>query len=361
MELNARNQDYRDQDSVNMQNEFPKGSNRNLNQEFARNAHPNKIYQDNYNSNENRSYYSDEELPPNLQNQQNILNNQMNRGQNMGRYPQSDFQSNQPNIRQSRFNELSHGQQQYLMDLQRQQDQRNYQQNQNLSNSYYDMGNRNTKRQHPNNLQMNSYIDTPQQFPYPDGGTDPQMYYNTQAQYIHPQFGEVSFVKEQNPNQMNIVSGPSTDRFSKSRNPGLPNYMSAGHGSSNAPNSTPYNSQPGGGPQEQVMTPMHQQVMNKEYLANPPTFHPYHHLQNSSHINNQNTTQTPSHMSYMMGHPSNSKMLESQTRDSLQAMPGELHSLQITPKPTPGQKYQNYDSQYQSNYQYPGSREDSRG
>lgn len=352
----TQDENYEVNDNASTQYDFPKNSSRNLIQEFSRNADaPNPAI--NYENNLNGSYCS-EDYPENIHNKFRQINADMNREdhygrnqnfQNMQRNNQRESQNTKMKNMKSRFNDQRTGQEQYYPEAQRSQERRNYQNNQNMSNSYYEMGPSLPPKSPTmaNARQVNPNFRGGPQFIQQEKQAENQMQYNNsyQVPYITGgQFGEMSFVRDYN-NPNNIISGQSTDRFQKSRNQGLHNYMSAGHpGNSNGPNSVAYSSQPSGVPDQNiphVQTP-------KEYMQNPPTFHPYHHQMNGQ---NNMQSQNP----YMLNHTGNLKIND--TRDS-QAMP-DPRSAQVTPKPA-SNKFMNFESQMNSNYQYPGSREDSR-
>ena len=302
----------------------------------------------------NQDYNYAKGIDPNVQFNKN--NQYQNTNQN---YIKEDIQ-NQYNSRQSRFKDISNGQQQYLLEMQRKHDIQNIQANPALSNSYYEMGVKNFRKQiNPNIQQTNQYFGQNSNQPM---NNEAQMAFNNsyQTQNFGTQFGEMSFKKEPSSTQVNMVSGSSTDRYGNIRNQGLHNYISAGQIQNVVtPSSAGYNSQTAPGVQDSSPIPnTHLAPLNKEYVGNPPTFHPYHHLQNSSQINSQNSIQTPTHNSYLISHLNNSKLMESQTRDSIQPM-SDPASAQITPK-IMASRYINYDTHMQTSFQFPIQREDSR-
>jgi len=256
--------------------------------------------------------------------------------------------------RQSRFNQLSNEQNQYILEVQNNsQERQNFVGNQNMSNSYYDM--------HPNaynkppmvkNLNLGNHnIPMNQPMIQQEMMNDNQFMQNNPYQMQQMYGADASFNKEYA--NANIVSGSSTDRY-KSQNQGVYNYVSTGNQmNSNMPNSA-YNSLPNGGMPDQNSLGGRLNI-NKEFVANPPTFHPYHHLQNSSQINSQNSI-SPGQNPYMM--MQNPNILESQTKESMQAL-NEISSNQITPKVVNG-KVINYEQQIPQQYQMTGSLEDSR-
>lgn len=359
-----QNKNFEYQDIPINQNDYMNEIHRDMNQEYLQNNEDS--LEENRNG-ENQRYYQNEIIQENYQNYNYPMNhdpnyqfNKNSQYQNMNQNYQKEDIQNQYNSRQSRFKDISNGQQQYLMEMQRNQELQNMQNNQPLSNSYYEMGVKNYRKQiNPNMQQTNQYFG-------PNANqlmnNEAQMAFNSsyQTQNFNSQYGEVSFKKEQPIQTVNMISGSSTDRYANSRNLGLHNYMSAGGQvqNTNAPSSTGYNSQSTPGmPDSSPLQNSHLGMMSKEYVGNPPTFHPYHHLQNSSQINSQNSIQTPTHNSFIPSHLNNSKLVESQTRDSLQ--PSDPKSAQITPK-IMASRFINYDAQMQASFQFPIQREDSR-
>lgn len=358
--------EYEDADNYINQQEYQEEMyKRNFNQDYDR-SNEESVDDNKDRVNENQRYYSDDGMPDVQITNKYVVNKDsrnafskepQNRNNSMPREShQNQF------AKQSRFKDLSNGQQQYLLEMQKKQEQQYMVNNPNMSNSYYEMGIKNYKHQVPSNEneQANPYFGNINNLRIKTMNNEGHKFYNNsyQGQTFNNPYAEVSFVKENSNPPINMISGSSTDRYGKSRNQGLHNYVSAGHvSSSGAPNSVGYSTQPAVGLQEPLPVSQMSQI-GKEFSQNPPTFHPYHHLQNSSQINSQNSIQTPTHNSYMLNHLNNSKVLESLPRDSLQAV-NELNSVQITPKIIGG-KFINYETQIQPSFQFPSNREDSR-
>jgi hypothetical protein len=227
--------------------------------------------------------------------------------------------------------------------------------NPNNSSSYYDMRQNNFVKppmlQNLNQIQQN--MGNP--YGYGEMQNEGQFLQNNPYQMQFMPGGEASFNKEYtNPN--NLISGSSTDRFNKNRNQGIYNYMSTGNQMNPNINSTGYNSQLNGMPDQATMGNA-RSTLGNDYQANPPTFHPYHHqLQNSSQMNSQNNSGQNTTQNQFLGGQIQ-KMYESQAKESQQNT--EPPSIQITPKVVNG-KLINYEQVVHPNYPMPGSREDSR-
>lgn len=88
----------------------------------------------------------------------------------------------------------------------------------------------------------------------------------------------------------------------------------------------------------------------KDYMSQPPTFHPFHYQ-----FGSQNSIQTPPHNSYVFGqNMNNSKIIDNPNRES-----DATFNAQATPKYMGG-NLTGYDSQMHASLQYPDSREGSR-
>ena len=288
-----------DQSYEDGENFPPKNSNRDLTKEFNKEVTPNM--NENFEENQNRSFESDQ-YPPHAHTQQ-IQNKNQFKNQNPGfdqrqKIPNENYLKYGEERKFRYNNDMSNDQNPYY-DIRRSQERQNFQNqtNPNFSNSYYDsmQGNINAKSPVMGNYPPN--VGMQPQYNQPELNNENQMNYNhpyQHASYMGGPYGEISFNKDYN-NPNNIMSGSSTDRFqAKNGNQQMQGYMTNNVNpiGSNAPNSA-YNSVPGG--QDQLGLPPQHLNMNKDSIQNPPTFHPFHHhqLQNSSHLNSQNSTYTP--------------------------------------------------------------------